>query len=79
MSQSGCSELAFITRGRASIAARPRLLSPRPGRVNRIVATEIDRQGKTADEIRREKLFLDTVEDIWDTLKRYLDDERMEG
>jgi NitT/TauT family transport system ATP-binding protein len=55
------------------------LLSPRPGRVNRIVATEIDRQGKSADEIRREKLFLDTVEDIWDTLKRYLDDERMEG
>ena len=54
------------------------LLSPRPGRVNRIVTTEIDRQGLTSDEIRREKHFLDTVEDIWSTLKKYLDDERME-
>jgi len=54
------------------------LLSPRPGRINRIVTTEIDRQGLTSDEIRREKRFLDTVEDIWGTLKRYLDDERME-
>jgi NitT/TauT family transport system ATP-binding protein len=54
------------------------LLSPRPGRINRIVTTEIDRQGLSSDEIRREKRFLDTVEDIWSTLKRYLDDERME-
>ncbi len=54
------------------------LLSPRPGRINRIVTMEIDRQGLTSDEIRREKRFLDTVEDIWSTLKRYLDDERME-
>jgi len=55
------------------------LLSPRPGRINRIVTMEIDRQGLTSDEIRREKGFLDTVEDIWTTLKKYLDDERMEG
>ena len=40
---------------------------------------EIDREGLTSDEIRREKSFLDTVEDIWTTLKKYLDDERMEG
>ncbi len=53
------------------------LLSPRPGRINRIVTMEIDRQGLTSDEIRREKGFLDTVEDIWTTLKKYLDDERM--
>jgi len=53
------------------------LLSPRPGRVNRIVDTEIDRQGLSADEIRREKHFLDTIEDIWNTLKQYLDEERM--
>ncbi len=55
------------------------LLSPRPGRINRIVTMEIDREGLTSDEIRREKGFLDTVEDIWTTLKKYLDDERMEG
>ncbi len=55
------------------------LLSPRPGRINRIVTMGIDRQGLTSDEIRREKGFLDTVEDIWTTLKKYLDDERMEG
>lgn len=53
------------------------LLSPRPGRINRVVKPGIVREGKTADEIRRETGFLDTVEDIWDTLKKYLDDERM--
>jgi NitT/TauT family transport system ATP-binding protein len=53
------------------------LLSPRPGRINRIVRAEFDRHGKTADEIRREEGFLDTVEDIWSTLKEYLIDERM--
>ncbi len=53
------------------------LLSPRPGRVNRIVSMDLDRAGLSADEIRREKLFLDTVEDIWQTLKQYLTDERM--
>ncbi len=53
------------------------LLSPRPGRINRIVNTDFVREGKTADEIRRETKFLDTIEDIWGTLKKYLDDERM--
>lgn len=53
------------------------LLSPRPGRINRIVETDFDREGKTADEIRREAGFLDTVEEIWSTLKEYLQDERM--
>lgn len=53
------------------------LLSPRPGRINRIVNTGFVRDGKSADEIRREPKFLDTVEGIWNTLKKYLDDERM--
>ena len=53
------------------------LLSPRPGRINRIVNTDFVREGKSADEIRREPKFLDTVEGIWNTLKKYLDDERM--
>lgn len=53
------------------------LLSPRPGRINRIVNTDLVREEKTADEIRREPRFLDTVEDIWTTLKQYLNAERM--
>jgi NitT/TauT family transport system ATP-binding protein len=54
------------------------LLSPRPGRINKIVNADLDRVGKTADEIRREKRFLDMVEEIWQTLKQYLAEERME-
>jgi NitT/TauT family transport system ATP-binding protein len=54
------------------------LLSPRPGRINKIVDADLDREGKTPDEIRREKRFLDTVEEIWQTLKQYLAEERME-
>ena len=54
------------------------LLSPRPGRINKIVDADLDRVGKTADEIRREKRFLDMVEEIWQTLKQYLAEERME-
>ena len=54
------------------------LLSPRPGRINKIVDANLEREGKTADEIRREKRFLDTVEEIWQTLKQYLVEERME-
>ncbi len=53
------------------------LLSTRPGRINKIINTDLDRSGRTADEIRREKKFLDTVEEIWQTLKGYLDEERM--
>ena len=53
------------------------LLSTRPGQVNRIVEMDLDREGLTADEIRREKHFLDTVEDIWGTLKQYLGTETM--
>jgi NitT/TauT family transport system ATP-binding protein len=53
------------------------LLSTRPGSVNKIVDAGIDREGKTAEQIRREKKFLDTVDEIWQMLKRYLDEERM--
>ena len=48
------------------------LLSPRPGRINKIIRPEINHDGD-ADEIRRDKNYLDTVEDIWQTLKKYLD------
>ena len=54
------------------------LLTTRPGQVHKIVDADLDREGKTPDQIRREKRFLDVVDDIWQTLKRYLDDERMQ-
>ncbi|MBE0533435.1 MAG: ABC transporter ATP-binding protein [Rhodospirillales bacterium] len=47
------------------------LLSPRPGQVQRIIRTEIDRS-KSPDEIRRDKNYLDYVDDIWAVLRTYL-------
>jgi len=47
------------------------LLSPRPGRVSNIIRTDLDR-GAGVDEIRRDKRYLDCVEDIWKELKEYL-------
>ena len=48
------------------------LLSPRPGRVSRIIEPRIDRSG-SPDEIRRDRHYLDTVEEIWHGLRDYLD------
>jgi NitT/TauT family transport system ATP-binding protein len=48
------------------------LLSPRPGTVSRIIRPSIER-GKGPDEIRRDKHYLDTVDEIWQILKRYVD------
>lgn len=48
------------------------LLSPRPGRINKIIRPDIDRE-KSPDEIRRDKQYLDTVETIWHELKGYLE------
>jgi NitT/TauT family transport system ATP-binding protein len=47
------------------------LLSRRPGRVSRIIEPRIDRSG-TAEEIRRDKRYLDTVEEIWQGLRQYI-------
>ena len=47
------------------------LLSPRPGTVSRIVHPAVDRS-RSADEIRRDRNYLDTVDDIWATLRRYV-------
>jgi NitT/TauT family transport system ATP-binding protein len=47
------------------------LLSPRPGTVSRIVRPEIDRS-KSADEIRRDRNYLDTVDEIWGILRQYV-------
>ncbi|MGH6948905.1 MAG: ABC transporter ATP-binding protein, partial [Kiloniellales bacterium] len=48
------------------------LLSPRPGRIHSIIRPDI-RRDVSPDEIRRDKNYLDTVEGIWQNLKRYLE------
>jgi NitT/TauT family transport system ATP-binding protein len=48
------------------------LLSPRPGRVSRIVEPAIPRD-ISPDQIRRHPIYLDTVEAIWQGLKQYVD------
>ena len=48
------------------------LLSPRPGTVTNIIHPNIDRKGRSPDEIRRDKNCLDTVEEIWQILKHYV-------
>ncbi len=48
------------------------LLSPRPGRVSKIYHPTIDRS-RSPDQIRRDGAYLDTVEEIWQMVKQYLD------
>ena len=48
------------------------LLSKRPSRVSEIVTPDIDRSGDP-ERIRRSQAYLDTVEAIWQGLKRYLE------
>lgn len=47
------------------------LLSPRPGTVSKIIAPNVDRS-RSADEIRRDRNYLDTVDEIWQILKQYV-------
>lgn len=48
------------------------ILYPRPGRINDIIRPNVSRAG-TPDEIRRDPGYLDTVENIWQKLRQYLD------
>lgn len=48
------------------------LLSPRPGRVSQVIEPGIPRQGDP-DEIRRNPVYLDTVEEIWRGLRTYVE------
>ncbi len=48
------------------------LLSPRPGRIHSVIRPEI-RRDAGPDEIRRDKNYLDHVEEIWQNLRKYLD------
>jgi NitT/TauT family transport system ATP-binding protein len=47
------------------------LLSPRPGRVAKIVRPNVD-HSRSPDEIRRDKGYLDTVDEIWGMLRQYV-------
>jgi NitT/TauT family transport system ATP-binding protein len=47
------------------------LLSQRPGTVLKIIQPNVER-GKSPDEIRRDKGYLDAVDEIWQILKRYV-------
>ncbi|MEX2164273.1 MAG: ABC transporter ATP-binding protein [Sulfuricaulis sp.] len=47
------------------------LLSPRPGTVSKIIRPNVD-HGRSADEIRRDRNYLDTVDEIWQILKQYV-------
>jgi NitT/TauT family transport system ATP-binding protein len=48
------------------------LLSRRPGRVSQVIAPQIDRSG-SPEEIRRDRAYLDTVEEIWQGLRQFVD------
>ena len=48
------------------------LLSPRPGRIHSTIRPDISRSANP-DDIRRDKAYLDTVEEIWNNLRKYLD------
>jgi NitT/TauT family transport system ATP-binding protein len=48
------------------------LLSPRPGKVWKIIEPSLSRD-LSPDQIRREPGYLDTVESIWQNLKDYVE------
>ena len=48
------------------------LLSPRPGTVSKIIHPNIERKARDPDEIRRDKNYLDVVDEIWQILKQYV-------
>jgi NitT/TauT family transport system ATP-binding protein len=48
------------------------LLTPRPGTVHRVVQPSMERSRRSPDEIRRDKGYLDAVDDIWQVLKQYV-------
>jgi NitT/TauT family transport system ATP-binding protein len=50
------------------------VLTRNPGTLSRIVRPEIDRSGNF-DELRRTPAYLDSVDEIWNELKGYLEDE----
>jgi NitT/TauT family transport system ATP-binding protein len=56
----------------AYLSDRIVLLSARPGTVSQIIQPNVDRSSESPDEIRRDKNYLDSVDQIWQVLKKYL-------
>jgi NitT/TauT family transport system ATP-binding protein len=56
----------------AYLSDRIVLLSARPGTVSQIIQPNVDRSSESPDEIRRDKNYLDAVDEIWQVLKKYL-------
>jgi NitT/TauT family transport system ATP-binding protein len=56
----------------AYLSDRIVLLSARPGTVSQVIQPNVDRGSKSPDEIRRDKNYLDAVDEIWQVLKKYL-------
>jgi NitT/TauT family transport system ATP-binding protein len=50
------------------------VLTRNPGRLSRVVRPAIDRSGEF-DDLRRTPAYLDSVDEIWNELKGYLEDE----
>jgi NitT/TauT family transport system ATP-binding protein len=48
------------------------LLSPRPGTLSRLIHPSVERGGRSPDEIRRDKNYLDVVDEIWQILKQHV-------
>ena len=48
------------------------LLTPRPGTVHRVVRPNVERGRRSPDEIRRDKGYLDAVDEIWQELKQHV-------
>lgn len=48
------------------------MLSPRPGRLSQIITPDIPRD-IGPDELRRNEAYLNTVEDIWHAIKKYVE------
>jgi len=48
------------------------LLSRRPGSVSGVIQPNIERGRRNPDEIRRDKNYLDAVDEIWQILKQYV-------
>jgi NitT/TauT family transport system ATP-binding protein len=48
------------------------LLTPRPGTVHRVVQPSVERGRRSPDEIRRDKGYLDAVDEIWQVLKQHV-------
>ncbi len=47
------------------------LMTPRPGSIMHIVNTKLE-SGRNPEEMRRDKKYLDCVEELWQVLKQYL-------